>query len=281
MKNWKALLIRSFREGSVQVWRNKFLSGSTILLGALIIFLLNFIFSIEFFADLSLQNLEERADFSVALRVDFDSFDFDALKNEVGMYETDLNLLPAQDFQNFNLPPRLHIKFNNLEEVSEVFDILKKPRYDSVVGTWDGASEREFVIIIDKLLKVRDGVNKAGVWLVLLFLAGGVLLILNTFRIVLFSRKDEVFIARFTGADAKFIAGPFLVEGLLLGLASAILGILTFIVVLRQIEVLPGGEIFLHLWNNVFSGEILSAGLIGIFGAGIAVRKYLTGNYTR
>ncbi|MCF7831208.1 hypothetical protein K9M41_04440 [Candidatus Gracilibacteria bacterium] len=280
MKNWQALLFRSFREGSVQVWRNRFLSGTTILLGALIVFLLNFIFSIEFFADLSLKNLEERADFSVALREDFDSFDFDALKNEVGMYKTDLNLLPAQNFQNFNLPPRLHIKFQSLTEVSEIFDILKKPRYDSVVGTWDGESEREFVIIIDKLLKVRDGVDKASLWLVLLFLAGGVLLILNTFRIVLFSRKDEVFIARFTGADAKFIAGPFLVEGLLLGLASAMLGVIVFILILRQIEVLPGGEIFLHLWNNIFSGEILLAGLVGILGAGIAVRKYLTGKFT-
>ena len=70
----RALLQRSLREGSIQLWRNKFLSGTTIFLGALILFLLNFVFSIQYFADMSLQNLEARADFSILLQEDFVCF---------------------------------------------------------------------------------------------------------------------------------------------------------------------------------------------------------------
>lgn len=279
MKHWKALLSRSFREGSIQVWRNKFLSGTTILLGALILFLLNFVFSIQFFADYSIRNLESRADFSVVLKDDFDAFEFDALRNELGMFDVQTQVFEAETREDVEVPPRLHIKFKKLEQVQEVFEILKKPRYDSVVGDWDSAGERDFVNIVGKLLNVREGVSRASFWLILLFLAGGVLLAFNTFRIVLFSRKDEVFIARLVGADPKFIAGPFLVEGGLLGMVSSLLAIVLFTFVLKQIEVLPRGEIFLHLWNDIFSFEILSAGLVGVAGAWIAVRKYLRGKF--
>ncbi len=279
MKKTQTLLIRSFREGSIQVWRNKFLSGTTILLGALILFLLNFVFSIQFFADHSLQNLEKRADFSLEMRTDYDAFEFDALKNELGMYEVKTDVLPAEVVDNFQLPPRLHVQFQNLREVNDVFEILKKGRYDSVIGTWDGEGERDFVNIIDNLLRVRDGVERAGFWLILLFLAGGTLLIVNTFRIVIFSRKNEVSIARFVGAETKFIAGPFLVEGLLLGITSSVIAIIVFTFVLRQVDILPAGEIFIHLWNNVFSWEILVSGGVGMIGAWIAIRKYLSGKF--
>jgi len=280
MKNIKPLLLRSFREGSIQVWRNKFLSGTTMLLGALILFLLNFVFSIQFFADYSLQNLEQRADFSLELRADYDAFEFDALKNELGMYDIESEVLDAEVVESFQLPPRLHVRFGDLREVGDVFEILKKGRYDSVIGTWDGEGERDFVNIIDNLLRVRDGVERAGFWLVILFLAGGVLLMVNTFRIVIFSRKNEVFISRFVGAETKFIAGPFLVEGLLLGVASSVIAIAVFTFVLRQVDILPAGEIFMHLWNNVFSLEILISGLVGMTGAWIAIRKYLSGKFS-
>ena len=67
MEHWKNLIWRSAREGTVQLIRNKFLSSTTVLLGALILFLLNFVFALHFFTDYSLKSLEERADFRVPL----------------------------------------------------------------------------------------------------------------------------------------------------------------------------------------------------------------------
>jgi len=279
MKNWKSLLFRSFREGSTQVWRNKFLSSTTILLGGLIIFLLNAVFSIEYFADLSLKNLESRADFLVTIREDYDAFELDALKNELGMYQTKIDILPSESMEGFIAPPRMHIQFANLREVGSVFEVLKKPRYTTVISEWDGDGERDFVTIIDKLLHIRDGVERAGLFLVILFLAGGTLLMVNTFRIVLFTRREEVYIARLVGAERIFIALPFLVEGLILGLASGIFGILGFVGLLREMTLLPSGEIFVELWNNVFEWEILLSGVVGVGGAWISVRKYLRGKF--
>ena len=156
---------------------------------------------------------------------------------------------------------------------------MKRSRYTEVVGDWDGVVERDFVNVIGKLLVLRKNVERAALVLTLLFLGGGILLIINTFRIVLFSRRDEIFVARLVGAKPSFIMGPFLVEGVLMGIASSVLAIAIFVLVLREISVLPGGDIFLYMWNNVFSLEILAAGAVGGLGAWLSVRRYLLGKF--
>ena len=278
MGKFVAWFSRSFREGARQVWRNKFLSMTTVLLGALILFLMNFLFSVEYFLDESLKKMESRADFSVPLRDDYDAFTFDALKNDLNNnYDVEIKFLKVESFEIYSLPARIHIKFHNLAEVGTVLKRLKAVRYDTVVGVWDGSGELEFVKIVDKLLKLRTGMEKLIFWLFILFLGGGILLGVNTFRLVIFSRKDEVYISRLVGADSSFIAGPFLIEGLLLGFIAALLAIIVFVLVLREISILPGGEVFLHLWNEVFSEEILIAGAVGVLGAWISIKNYLVG----
>lgn len=273
VKNWTQ---RSLREGWIGVWRNKFLSITTILLGALILFLLNFVFALKFFADYSLQNLESRASFSVPLREDFDSFRLDGLKNELNNnFQVDISLAPAAQLNDYRVPPRLQIKFQNLREVTPALKTLQKLTYDEVVGTWDASGEKDFVILVEKLLKLRQGIESLSFWLLGLFISGGCLLAINTFRIVMFSRKDEIFIARLVGAQSKFIVGPFLLEGLFMGMIASFIAIFSFIFILKKIDILPGGEIFIYLWNHVFTYEILAAATIGMLGAWLAAKRYL------
>lgn len=281
MEKIKKLILRSLREGSTQLWRNKFLSLSTVLLGALIIFLINFIFSINFYADYSLKNLEKRADFTVPLRENYDAFLLGALKNELKEFHLELEIKAPQRFEEFKVPARIYLKFHNLEEVSNIFKVLKKVRYDPVVNSWDVDTEREFTNLITKLIKIRESMESAHVWLLGLFLLGGTLLGINTFRIAIFARKDEIYIARFVGANPKFITWPFLVEGFLLGTIASIMGILLFTFVLREINILPGSDIFLFLWNHVFSNEIILSALVGMTGAWIAIQRYLSGQYIK
>jgi len=274
-------MFRAIREGLRQLWRNRFLSWSTLGLGALIIFLLNIVLGLQYFADYSLQNLEARADFSVPLRENYEPFDLESLQNEVKTKEVSFQVLPGQNDALLQIPSRLLLKFGNLREVESVFEILKKPRYDTVVSTWDFEGEREFTQIIHQLLRVRDGVTKLSWGLVMIFLIGGILMIINTFRMVLFSRKEEIFIARLVGAKPNFIASPFWAEGFLLGFCASFIGIIIFVLVLREIELLPGAEIFIHLWNTAFAWEMILAGCVGTFGAWWSVRKYLFGRYKK
>jgi len=271
---WKFLRY-SFREGSRQFWRNRFLSISSILLGSLILFLLNVVFALKFFANYSFQNLAERADFAVVLRENFDSFDFDALRNDLKKFDLELKILdPEVVGETFFVPPRLKLKFNDLRETQSVLEVLKNPRYDTVIGEWDSESESDFSTIVSGILKFRDGVRQISFWSVILFLSGGVLLTFNLFRITIFSRRDEIRIARLAGAEKHFIAGPFFVEGALLGIVASVIAIFVFVVTLREVDFLPAGEIFAYFWNEIFSLELLFSSLTASIGAGLALRKY-------
>ncbi len=268
---------RSFREGSVQLWRHKFLSLTTVGLGTLILVLLNFVFATQFFADYSIKSLESRADFTIPLREPFDAFEFDALKNSLKSFDIETEILPAEEFSEFRVPTRVHVKFHDIQQVNDVLEIFKNPRYIEVIGDWDGKAEREFVTIVGNLLKLRKNVEITSKVLVLLFLFGGILLVMNTFQIAIFSRRDEVFVARLVGADPSFIIGPFVIEGILLGLLSALCAIILFVIILKQIPVLPISQIFLHLWNNVFAFELLISATVGGIGAFWSIRRYLRG----
>ena len=216
-----ALIIRSIREGTLQLWRNPFLSFTTIGLGALILFLLNIVFALEFYTQHMLKDLESRADFVVPLQENYEVFEFEALKNDLNNnYRVELETLAPELQEGFEVPKRLHIKFGNLHEVPEVFETLKGLRYQEVIGVWYSDIERDFIELVQRLIKFESAIEKTTQGLVLLFLVGGVILVINTFRLMLFSRKEEIFVARLVGADTKFIAGPFLWEGFLLGVGA-------------------------------------------------------------
>ncbi len=282
MNYWIRLLSRSFREGSIQLWRNKFLSFSTIFLGGLILFLLNFMMSIEYYADASLARLETKADFVALFDSGYDVFEREALENDLLLFPVSVTRKEPVLEDGILLPERLHITFHELESVQRVFEILKSQRYGVLFQQWDHEGEREFVEIVDQLLRIRHTVERVGFWMLIIFVCGGVFLGLNTFRIVLFSRKDEIFIARLVGAEHRFISWPFLWEGILVGFLSACIGIVVFILVLREVYFLPGGDIFVYFLNEgVFAYQLYGSGLVGGVGAWFAVRRYLFGHFDK
>lgn len=281
MKYQKLFLLfkRSLREGWKQAWRNRFLTFMTFVLGVVILFLVNVVFSVKFFIDYSLQTFEKRADFSVALREGFDSFQFDAMLNEVKKYDVSTQVLAAQDLGDFIVPQRLYIQFNAIEEVSDVLQILKNPRYDIVVGDWDSVLEEEFVSIVEKLLLLKQYIHRLSLGLVLIFILSGILLVLNTFKITAFSRRSEIGIGRVVGADTSFLVGPFVVEGIFIGLGASLVSITLYVALLAQLDFLPGGEIFEYLYNEIFYPEIGISIVVGAIGAYLSLQKYLKGSF--
>src|SRR5204862_8042513 len=59
----------------------------------------------------------------------------------------------------------------------------------------------------------------------IVLLIAATLLIANTIRLSIFSRRREIEVMKLVGATNKFVRGPFMVEGLLCGVAGAALAI--------------------------------------------------------
>ncbi|MBU5292844.1 permease-like cell division protein FtsX [Anaerosalibacter bizertensis] len=80
--------------------------------------------------------------------------------------------------------------------------------------------------IIEKLLSTANYIRITGVIIIVILMAVSVFIISNTIKITVTARKREVNIMKYVGATNGYIRGPFIIEGILLGLIGALLSIL-------------------------------------------------------
>jgi len=135
---------------------------------------------------------------------------------------------------------------------------------------------------VDTLLKVTSYLKWGFRTMAAVLLLSALLLILNTIRMAIFARRREVAVMKLVGATNWFIRIPFMLEGMLQGLAGAGVAIVFMwfgrTVIERLIEdnsllgqfVVSGGDV---LGTGVF---ILVVGaIVGALGSAIAVSRFL------
>ena len=121
-------------------------------------------------------------------------------------------------------------------------------------------------------------------WIVVLIafvvlLVSSTLLVANTIRLSIFARRREIEVMKLVGATNWFVRGPFMIEGLLCGLAGAIAAVILLIL---------GRELFMPLIHLTSASDIhawpfslhvlivLGAGLaLGAAGSGLTIRRFL------
>ena len=132
-----------------------------------------------------------------------------------------------------------------------------------------------------KLTELNNMVASAGFWIVLSLGVVSLFIISNTIRVTIYSRRFEINIMKSIGATNWFIRIPFIVEGITIGLISALFStiILKFVYVetisiINKIIPFRGLE-FNKLIGPVFLGFVAAGILFGLMGGVISVSKYL------
>ena len=139
---------------------------------------------------------------------------------------------------------------------------------------------------ISSLSTVAKGIQMATVVLLVILVVISVFIISYTIKLTVYARRREISIMKYVGATNGFIRGPFIVEGVIIGVISAIItlaivglaynsainGILSSSVIQIINMTLYGfSDIFLKL---LIVYLVLGTG-IGILGSAISMRKYL------
>ena len=127
--------------------------------------------------------------------------------------------------------------------------------------------------------------KNGGLILGAVFLVISVLVIFNTIRMAIFSRREEIYMMKLVGADASFIRGPFLVEAEISGIISGLLAATLALVGFRMLEPNLSGygvdvsSVAKLLESNtlvaVYAITILIGMVIGTISARLAIKKYL------
>ncbi len=135
----------------------------------------------------------------------------------------------------------------------------------------------------EKLDHLLWGARVLAIGLALLVVFCVVAVIGNTIRLAVARRRQEIEVMKLCGATNGFVRGPFVLEGMFQGFASAllaVLGLLAGYLLLHEsvdstLAVLTGSRIvFLSIWTTL--ALLLGGAVIGAVGSALSVRRYLS-----
>jgi cell division transport system permease protein len=116
---------------------------------------------------------------------------------------------------------------------------------------------------------------------VVLLVTASTLLIANTIRLSIFARRREIEVMKLVGATNWFIRGPFMLEGLLCGLAGSVLAVILLVIgkAVALPSILPhiGGGSDVHALPFALNAlALIGAGLLlGAAGSALTLRRFL------
>lgn len=152
----------------------------------------------------------------------------------------------------------------------------------AIEGTKGVDSVRSYVELANKIESIKNGIGIAGVWIIAILLIISLVIVSNTIRVTMYSRKLEIGIMKAVGATNSFIRLPFIIEGIMIGLVSAVisLGVVYFCyrVAIESIVMQLGALTPISFLSvlptiiGVFAGIGVASGLLGSI---IMIGKYL------
>jgi len=167
----------------------------------------------------------------------------------------------------------LEISLKDASQYSVVYDRLITERAVQVVKNQQD--------LVDRVLTVTDFLRTAGGVILVVIAAIVLFIIVNTIRLAVVHRSEEIEIMRLVGASDAFIRWPFVFEGALVGLLGAVIALLVLAAAAQPL----GRFMFdffrvLPLTFGTLSRDIallvLGTGIgLGVLGSWVSVRTYL------
>ena len=138
---------------------------------------------------------------------------------------------------------------------------------------------------LEKLLKATYILRVSSLIIIVILVFISIFIISNTIKLAVYARRREINIMKYIGATDWFVRGPFIVEGILLGLFGSIitsvavgLGYYYFsnaiknqVIGLLSVTLMPFGELISSLLLLLSAVGLL----IGIIGSFLSVRKFI------
>lgn len=174
-------------------------------------------------------------------------------------------------------PNSLLITVDNLENSGEVTDY---------VSTFEGIEDVKYnKETVEKLTTVTDFLQIACLIIMAFLVIVSVVVVSNTIKLTVFARSKEISIMKYIGATNWFIRGPFLVEGIIIGVfASLVSAAITFVIYSEVVNVI-GTQVMTILSSPLVPAGYLAGNLICIFlamgvsigacGSIISMRRFL------
>ncbi len=135
--------------------------------------------------------------------------------------------------------------------------------------------------VSERILQIARAIQVVFLVVVIVLLGASTILIANTIRLSIFARRREIEVMKLVGATNWFLRGPFMLEGVLTGLAGSVAAVALLFVgreiavpqILGHIQDDPDVRALAFTWTAVL---LIGVGLaIGAIGSGLTLRRFL------
>jgi len=299
----KRIIVSGYRNFT----RSGFTSLASILVMTITLFVITSLIFIQAALNSSLNDIKEKADVTVYFVSDADEFSIknieealfklpevkeviytsseQALTDFKERHSNDYLTLQALDELNENpLGASLNIKAKDpsqYESISKYFesdDAVSKGALDSV----DKIDYDQNKVVIDRLTSIISGARRLGFVFSLVLVLISIIITFSTIRLIIYMSREEIGIMKLVGAGGRFIRGPFVVSGILVGIISSITASIIFIPVSiwlgNQMTDFIGINLFTYYKSNfiqLFIIMLASGVTIGSISSILAIHRYL------
>ena len=311
-------LKRIIRTGFVNFWRNGFLSFAAIVVITLSLCAFGAMIFGSAFGRSMLAEVKDKVDINVY-------FSLTAQESDILAVQKDINALPEvasttyisrdsvlasfkDKWQDNTLimqgldeigsnpfPAVLNIKAKEPGQYAGIATFLESKNPVDASGTpiIEKVNYEQNKLIIDRLSRIIPLVEQTGIVLVLILTLVAIVVVWNTIRLIIFTKRDEISVMKLVGASNTYVRGPLVVSGIMYGVVSGIITLIlmaaaaywsdTLILRFAGVQVASDFSVVVNIFSSYFAQNfgqifliIIGAGIVlGGVSSYVAARRYL------
>lgn len=291
-------LIYNVKQVVQQIGRNKGMSFASVLAITAMMLILGLFFVISVNINLFSEMIQKDYDYvEVYLKDDIDAKQADKIKSKLE------NISGVKNVEYRSKKEALKIMKQRWGESGYLLDSLgDNPLPDSLVinsednetanninnmaKEIDGVEDvKYYKETVDKLTKASNFLQYSAIVIMIFLIVVSVIVVSNTIKLTVLNRSKEISIMKYVGATNWFVRGPFLIEGIFLGIISSMIAAALTWFIYIQIEKLIGDDIMIILSSPLVPADYLAINLLVIFlaigvsvgasGSIVSMRKFL------
>ena len=175
------------------------------------------------------------------------------------------------------LPASILISVESLDNAGEVA---------AYAGTLDGIEDVQYYQeTVEKLTKITNFLQIGALIIMALLVVVSVVVVSNTVKLTVFARAKEIRIMKYVGATNWFIRGPFLAEGIIIGMLAALISTGLIALIYKELIAAIGAQVLAIVSMPLISTQYMTGNMLIIFlalgmsigacGSIVSMRKFL------
>jgi cell division transport system permease protein len=298
IRTWRLMAGQGFRN----VFRNRIMSLASISAIAAALFVLGLVLAMVLNFNNIISGLESKVEITVFLKDNVQSHEIEAMSRQLNDWEgikewkfvsrdealenwreewgEQKYLLDGYTAENNPLPDSFHITVENPDYVTEMVEKLRKLTMVEVVQYSKD--------VVGTITRIANTTRILGLAVVVILIIMAMIIIHNTIRISVYSRRREINIMKYIGATDWYIRWPFIMEGISLGIMGAVIaGSLTagiYYLLVQQLAESPMEGNILSLLQllplesiiyQIVGLFLLVGSVVGVIASVLSIRKHL------